>query len=166
MQVPDAVYYMMRNTPLIECNLSSNVITKIPAKFPTKFSFIKKLDLSHNRMSTLPEEITELTQLESVDISHNSFISLPSCLFNARKISAVSAKKNFIVEVDVDLIVDKTNSNSSEDDGNCCSCLKELNLEENPLSRSCRERLMNDITNINITLTEMPELEDWEDLNI
>ena len=59
-------------------------------------------------MFTLPEEVTELTQLEAVDISHNSFISLPSYLFNARKISTVSAKKNFIVEVDVDLIVDKT----------------------------------------------------------
>ncbi len=47
-------------------------------------------------MSTLPEELTELTQLESVDISHNSFISLPNCLFTAQKISEINAKKNFI----------------------------------------------------------------------
>ena len=40
MQVPDAVYYMMRNTTLVSCNLSSNVITKIPPKFPAKFSLI------------------------------------------------------------------------------------------------------------------------------
>ena len=41
MQVPDAVYYMMRNTPLVACNISSNVITKIPPKLTLKFSFIK-----------------------------------------------------------------------------------------------------------------------------
>ncbi len=40
-QVPDAVYYMMRNTPLVACDLSSNVITKIPPKLTVKFSFIK-----------------------------------------------------------------------------------------------------------------------------
>ena len=40
-QVPDAVYYMMRNTPLVACNISSNVITKIPPKLTVKFSFIK-----------------------------------------------------------------------------------------------------------------------------
>ncbi len=42
MQVPDAVYYLMRNTPLVACDLSSNVITKIPPKLPAKFSFIKR----------------------------------------------------------------------------------------------------------------------------
>ena len=42
MQVPDAVYYMMRNTPLVACNISSNVITKIPPKLTVKFSFIKR----------------------------------------------------------------------------------------------------------------------------
>merc|ERR1719367_1167558 len=82
MQVPDAVYYMMRNTTLVSCNLSSNVITKIPPKFPSKFSLITELNLSHNRISNLPEEISECTQLESVDISHNSFLSVPSALLN------------------------------------------------------------------------------------
>merc|ERR1719323_1066330 len=65
-QVPDAVYYMMRNTPLVACNISSNVITKIPPKLTLKFSFIKRLDVSHNRMSSLPAEVSSLTQLESV----------------------------------------------------------------------------------------------------
>lgn len=40
MQVPDAVYHLMRNTELKGCNLSSNVITKIPPKFAVKFSLI------------------------------------------------------------------------------------------------------------------------------
>ena len=40
MQMPDAVYHLMRNTPLVSCNLSSNVIAKIPPKFPLSFSLI------------------------------------------------------------------------------------------------------------------------------
>jgi len=40
MQVPDAVYHLLRNTTLTSCNLASNVISKIPAKFPSKFSYI------------------------------------------------------------------------------------------------------------------------------
>jgi len=151
MQVPDAVYYMMRNTPLVGCNLSSNVITKIPPKLPAKFSFIKNLNLSHNRMSSLPEELTELTQLESVDISHNSFIAIPNCLFAARKISSINAKKNFIADVDIELM---------------CSSpkLESVNLEENPLTRQSEQDLAK-VTQIKVTLTKR-ELEEWEDLSI
>lgn len=39
-QVPDAVYHLMRNTELKSCDLSSNVIKKIPPKFAMKFSLI------------------------------------------------------------------------------------------------------------------------------
>lgn len=40
MQVPDAVYHLMRHTELKRCDLSGNVITKIPPKFAVKFSLI------------------------------------------------------------------------------------------------------------------------------
>lgn len=40
MQIPDAVYHLMRHTELKRCDLSGNVITKIPAKFAVKFSLI------------------------------------------------------------------------------------------------------------------------------
>jgi len=46
MQVPDAVYHLMRHTALKGCNLSSNVITKIPPKFAVKFSLITGLGSS------------------------------------------------------------------------------------------------------------------------
>merc|ERR1719273_2474954 len=128
-QVPDAIYFMMKDTQLTACNLSSNVITKIPPKFPNNFNFITELNLSHNRMSTLPEEISKCTQLETVDISHNSFISLPNCLFNLPKIIKINARKNFIAEVDIDII-------------STCGTLETLNLEENPLSRDCQENLI------------------------
>lgn len=40
MQVPDAVYHLMRHTELQTCDLSGNVITKIPPKFADKFNLI------------------------------------------------------------------------------------------------------------------------------
>merc|ERR1712066_615330 len=151
-QVPDAIYFMMKDTQLTACNLSSNVITKIPPKFPNNFNFITELNLSHNRMSTLPEEISKCTQLETVDISNNSFISLPNCLFNLPKIIKINARKNFIAEVDIDLI-------------NTCGTLENLNLEENPLSRDCQDNLSTIQATIRILVTPR-EREEWEDLSI
>jgi len=152
MQVPDAVYYMMRNTTLVSCNLSSNVITKIPPKFPTKFNLITELNLSHNRLSTLPAEITEFTQLEKLDISNNSFISLPEGLFSLPALSSINARKNFIADIDVEVLLNKESN------------VETLNLEENPLNRDCQESLAN-IDTIRITMTPR-ELEEWEDLSI
>lgn len=40
MQVPDAVYHLMRHTELKTCDLRGNVITKIPPKFAVKFNLI------------------------------------------------------------------------------------------------------------------------------
>jgi len=152
-QVPDAIYMMMRvrDIQLTACNLSSNVITKIPPKFPTNFNFITDLNLSHNRMSSLPEEISQCTQLETVDLSYNSFISLPNCLFNLPKINQINAKKNFIAEIEVELL-------------STCGSLESLNLEENPLTRDCQAKLEK-VTKVTISLTPK-ELEEWEDLSI
>ena len=124
--------------------LKNKVIFNFPDFFPD-------LNLSHNRMSSLPEEISQCTQLESVDVSYNTFISLPNCLFNLPKIIQINAKKNFIAECEVDLI-------------RTCGSLESLNLEENPLTRDCQSKLEL-ITTINIQLTPK-EVEEWEDLAI
>lgn len=39
-QVPDAVYHLMRHTELKSCDLSGNAITKISPKFAVKFNLI------------------------------------------------------------------------------------------------------------------------------
>merc|ERR1712224_1198221 len=141
-QVPDALYFMIeeRNIEITACNLSSNVIKKIPPKFPTKFNMITDLNLCHNKLSTLP-----------VDISQNLFISLPNCLFNLPKIIQINAAKNSITDVDIDML-------------STCESLENLNLEDNPLKRDCQENLPS-ITKKQI-LTTPRELEEWEDLSI
>merc|ERR1739846_74142 len=146
LQVPDALYFMIeeRNIDITACNLSSNVIKKIPPKFPTKFNMITDLNLSHNKFSALPEEVSKLLQLEAVDISHNLFISLP-------KIIQINAAKNSITDVDIEMI-------------STCESLENLNLEDNPLTRDCQEK-MSSISKKQIKTTPR-ELEEWEDLSI
>jgi len=152
-QVPDALYFMIeeRNIEITACNLSSNVIKKIPPKFPTKFNMITDLNLSQNKLSALPEEVSKCSQLETVDISQNLFVSLPNCLLNLPKIIQINAAKNSITDVDIELI-------------STCESLENLNLEENPLTRDCQENISS-ITNKKI-LTTPREMEEWEDLSI
>jgi len=150
-QIPDAMYFMMRDTPLKSVNLSSNVLNKIPSKFPNSFNSITDLNLSYNKMSALPDEVSKCSLLETVDISHNSFISLPSCLLNLPKILKINAKKNFIADIEVELI-------------RTCETLEDLDLEENPLSRDCQDKLSS-VTNLRVLVTHR-EMEEWEDLSI
>lgn len=97
MQVPDAVYHLMRHTELKTCDLSDNVITKIPPKFAEKFCLITNLNLAHNQMAKLPDECADLGSLEKLDISHNTFISLPNCIFKIPKLKYLNASNNHIV---------------------------------------------------------------------
>jgi len=150
-QVPDAIYFMMRDTQLNSCNLSSNVISRLTPKFPTNFNFITDLNLSYNKLSALPEEVSQCSELETVDISHNSFISLPNCLLNLPKILKINAMKNFIADIEFELI-------------STCETLENLILEDNPLSRDCQEKLST-IANVTILVTSK-EKEEWEDLSI
>jgi len=54
MQIPDAVYHLMRNTELVTCNLSGNVLKSVSPKFSQKFS-----RNNGNRSSNLSSDDTE-----------------------------------------------------------------------------------------------------------
>ena len=97
-QVPDALYYMIeeREIEVTALNISSNIIKKIPPKLPTKFNLITDLNLSFNKLSILPDEVSKCSQLETVDISNNLFIELPKCLLNLSKIIQINAANNSI----------------------------------------------------------------------
>merc|ERR1712045_41499 len=120
-QIPDAIFLLMKNTSLQTCSLAGNLITKIPTKLATSFSLITELNLSNNRISALPSEITNCSQLEKIDISANSFVQLPSWLTELPQLKSLNASKNFVAEVEIEAVV--------------ASSLETLNLEENPLSK-------------------------------
>ncbi|CAB4066740.1 unnamed protein product [Lepeophtheirus salmonis] len=69
-QVPVAVYFMMKQTTLTSCNLSFNVIKKISPKFPIQFNNLTELNLSNNQISNLPDEFEESSKnfISDIDV--------------------------------------------------------------------------------------------------
>merc|ERR1712038_1491518 len=134
MKVPEAVTFILteRAYDIIKVNLAHNKISKITPQFGGAcFLNLTSLNVSTNRLSTLPAELSQCKQLQSV--------------------TDINAKTNYIAEVDDDEI------ESSES-------LEVLNIEENPLSTSCRDKLQR-IDRVRIIMTER-KLEEWEDLSI
>ncbi|XP_074106541.1 leucine rich repeat containing protein 20 sclp isoform X1 [Cotesia typhae] len=151
MQVPDAVYHLMRHTELKSCDLSGNVITKIPPKFAVKFSLITELNLSHNQFSKLPEELAELQELERLDISHNTFISLPPVTFRMPQLKRLLANNNSIMDVDVDRL-------------KLAPSLELVDLRENTIPPKIYDQLSN-FSSCKIELSPR-QVEEWEDLTV
>ena len=120
------------------------------AQAETYLSFFAELNLSNNRISALPSEITNCSQLEKLDISSNSFVQLPSCLTELPQLKSLNASKNFVAEVEIEAVL--------------ASSLEILNLEENPLSKSCYEEMCR-LSKVRVVLSPR-EQEDWEDLSI
>ena len=86
-----------------------------------------------------------------VDISSNNFVEIPSVLLEIETVTDINAKNNFIAEVNDEDIENHKN-------------LEEVNLENNPLTTSCHERLRR-INKVSIIISEK-KLEEWEDLSI
>jgi Leucine-rich repeat (LRR) protein len=59
------------------------------------FQLFSELQLQDNNLSTLPEEVRDMEQLQVLDISNNKFESLP-VIYDSPKLNTVSAKGNKI----------------------------------------------------------------------
>ncbi|XP_022251317.1 leucine-rich repeat-containing protein 40-like isoform X2 [Limulus polyphemus] len=62
-------------TSLKELQAGNNRITEVPQELLETIKSVKILDLRDNKISTLPEEITILQELERLDLSNNSLSS-------------------------------------------------------------------------------------------
>ncbi|KAK9877261.1 hypothetical protein WA026_017649 [Henosepilachna vigintioctopunctata] len=149
--VAEAIYHLMRHTEVKSVNLSGNVITKISPKFVLKFNLITQLNLSHNQIANLPNEMVDLMLLTNLNISNNSFVDIPSCVFRIPNLQELLASNNRITDVDGESL-------------KAAVSLESIDLTNNPLSRKCREEL-EQMKNIEITSSSKEE-EDWEDLNV
>ncbi|PSN30738.1 hypothetical protein C0J52_21648 [Blattella germanica] len=109
------------------------------------------LNLSHNQMSKLPEELADLAELERLDISHNAYIALPHAVYKMPKLTHLNAQSNHIVDVEVERLQEAPS-------------LQEVDLKDNPVNPRCHDALQT-ITRLRIHLTPR-QLEDWEDLTV
>lgn len=152
MSFPDAIYHLMRNTVLLGCDLSSNVLRKLPSKFAIKFVYITELNLANNRLSTLPDELLDITELQRLDISRNDFLSLPKVVFKLPRLTHLNAQKNYISEVDINRL-------------KSAPSLVEVDLRNNPLDRSITAQLQEvKLPRLTIHVSPVTEDEDLKDL--
>ncbi|PRD19291.1 UNVERIFIED_CONTAM: hypothetical protein NCL1_57754 [Trichonephila clavipes] len=72
-------------------------MTRLAALDISTEMYFQKLNLSNNRLSTLPEELKDLKELLRLDLSHNDFMILPKVAFKIPHLVFLSLKQNFIV---------------------------------------------------------------------
>ncbi|UYV60904.1 LRRC20, partial [Cordylochernes scorpioides] len=148
--IPEAIYHLMRNTVILNCNLSSNVLRKIPAIFAMKFLSITELNLSNNRLSTLPDEFQDFTELTKLDLSGNSFFMMPKVVFKLPNLTHLDLHKNYIGTLEVNKL-------------KSCPKLEEINFEDNPLSPAVRRELQDlQLSGIKIRLSPPDEDDDLD----
>ena len=78
--------------------LSEN-LTEFPMEILTLADSLEILDLSNNELSSLPDEIAQLTQLKIIFASNNNFTILPSVLGLCPLLEMIGFKSNQITEV-------------------------------------------------------------------
>ncbi|KAL4097077.1 hypothetical protein QTP88_021913 [Uroleucon formosanum] len=151
MQIPDAIYLLMQNTQLVTCDLSNNVISKLPVKFTERFPTITELNLSHNQISKLPDQLSEMKNIKKLNISYNSFVELPEPIAQLRELTSLIANNNFIIDVNVRTLE------------SCLKHLEEVDLKDNPLNTSTVDALEQELS-FRVMFTP-PTDEDWRDLD-
>lgn len=60
------------------------------------FLFIE-LNLSHNQISKLPDQLSEMKNIKKLNISYNSFVELPEPIAQLRELTSLIANNNFII---------------------------------------------------------------------
>ncbi|KAL6263201.1 hypothetical protein P5V15_006001 [Pogonomyrmex californicus] len=78
-------------------NLSTNLLTSLPATFVT-LKQIVKLDLSRNMLIELPENFGEMTQLKHLDLYANKISRLPLSLSELKNLKWLDLKENPLTE--------------------------------------------------------------------
>lgn len=56
-----------------------------------------ELNLSHNQISKLPDQLAEMKNLQKLNISFNSFVELPEPIVRLQELTTLTANNNFII---------------------------------------------------------------------
>ncbi|XP_029635487.1 leucine-rich repeat-containing protein 40 [Octopus sinensis] len=135
-QIPEAVYFLMKNVCVESLVLSNNQIPRLPKKFGVVFPGISELCLKKNKFSSLPDELQDLTNLQSLDISFNSFTCIPNAVYRLPKLVNLNAENNSITDVDQEKLEGMAS-------------IEEVNLCNNPIPAD-QQRALQDIAEIHV----------------
>ncbi|XP_021350029.1 leucine-rich repeat-containing protein 40-like isoform X2 [Mizuhopecten yessoensis] len=87
-----------------------------------------ELNMSDNKLSEFPEEMSEMTDIQTLDISKNQFTCLPDVVYQYSKLHRLKLDHNHISDIDVERLIQM-------------SSLQEVDLRGNPLSPEAKCRL-------------------------
>ena len=69
------------------------------------FLFVTELNVSHNKIHTVPDELNQLCELTSADVSHNQLVDIPEGLCNMANLRRLSLCHNHISGTIKELVV-------------------------------------------------------------
>lgn len=83
-------------------NLSNNRLTSIPENV-SRLNRLRQRDLSGNQLTRLPNTIADLSNIALLDLSRNTLRTLPSSLSQLSQLQVLDLSKNQLVEIPTDL---------------------------------------------------------------
>jgi len=83
--------------PLRVLDLSENRLVSIP-KYICNFSSLKQLMLDSNRLTAIPDEVGKLSKLELLSVCNNKLTGLPETLKNLSHLKQIQATDNLLSE--------------------------------------------------------------------
>jgi len=92
--VPDCLTYRVCLYRALD--LSFNLLQDLPSDLPLTLPHLVSLNLSHNRLSSLPDSIFGFLHLRELDVSHNNLSELPPSIFLLDKLRKMNASDNQI----------------------------------------------------------------------
>ena len=93
-QVPPSILDKVSLHPSLD--LSFNLIEEIPLDLPLCLPHLTVLNLSHNKISAVPESIFGFIHLRLLDLSYNSLEEIPSSLCSLRELRKLDLSHNKI----------------------------------------------------------------------
>ena len=80
-------------------NLSVNLIENIEKQFTDRFGQISFLDMSHNKLVSLPTSIQNMTQLSQLNISHNHLTYISPSIKNMNSLTHLDISHNQLTSI-------------------------------------------------------------------
>ena len=77
-------------------NVSFNAITELPSVLPLRLPHLSHLDISHNRLTDLPESFGLLFHLRTIYLSHNRLRALPKSFVHLVKLEKIDLSYNVL----------------------------------------------------------------------